>query len=202
MFHLHHRQPNRRMSKSWSWTLDPLLKYSSLHLLVKRHNSEVTIPLWPRLPGKAVKLFFSSLPKTVVWDFVGGVYNFLGSFSPQQKFEATDGPVLQLGYSSLLFGKQRKIHPWGVRAGRPISREVKRRERLNFGSFLNVFFSSPWACSMKIGLARRDVCFPWGSHSSPWTLVCSIFTGFFLSLSFSHTILDSFFLFELPNRMH
>ena len=29
-------------------------------------------------------------------DIVGGVYNFLGSLSPQQKFEATDESVLQL----------------------------------------------------------------------------------------------------------
>ena len=64
---------------------------------------------------------------------VKGVYNFLSSVSPQQnfgatsvrapckfpwsqqKFEVTDGPVLQICYSSLLqsvlFGKQMKIHP-------------------------------------------------------------------------------------------
>ena len=35
------------------------------------------------------------------WVFIGslrGVYNFLGSVSPQQKFKATDGPVLQLSF--------------------------------------------------------------------------------------------------------
>ena len=41
------------------------------------------------------------------------------------------GPVLHLSvtpqcYSSVLFGKQRKIHPLGVRAGQPKRREEKR----------------------------------------------------------------------------
>ena len=30
-----------------------------------------------------------------LYDFVGGVCNFLGSVSSQQKFEATGGPALQ-----------------------------------------------------------------------------------------------------------
>ena len=42
---------------------------------------------------------------------VGGVCDFLGSVSLQQKFKVADGPELQLSYSSVLFGKQRKIHP-------------------------------------------------------------------------------------------
>ena len=42
-----------------------------------------------------------------------GVCNFLGSVLPQQKFEVTDGPVLQLSF----IGKQRKIPPRGTRAG-------------------------------------------------------------------------------------
>ena len=46
----------------------------------------------------------------------GGVCNFLESVSLPQKFEEMDGPVLQLGYSSVLFDKQRKTIPWGVRA--------------------------------------------------------------------------------------
>ena len=37
-------------------------------------------------------------------------------------------------YSSVLFGKQRKIYPWGKRAGWPKRREEKRGPRLNFGS--------------------------------------------------------------------
>ena len=38
-------------------------------------------------------------------------------------------PVLQLIYNSVLFGKQRKIHPRDVRASQP-----KRKEGLNFAS--------------------------------------------------------------------
>ena len=39
-------------------------------------------------------------------DFVRGIRDFLGSVSLQQKFEMADWC-----YSSVLFGKQRKIHP-------------------------------------------------------------------------------------------
>ena len=42
--------------------------------------------------------------------YVRGVYNFLGSVLLQQKFEAMDGPVLQLRVTAL-FDKQRIIHP-------------------------------------------------------------------------------------------
>ena len=80
---------------------------------------------------------------------VGGVCKFLGSVFLQQKFEVADqcysqlslngSPVSQLGYNSVLFGKQRKIYPQVVRTG-----QLKRRERLNFGSsFYVFFFSSP-----------------------------------------------------------
>ena len=54
--------------------------------------------------------------------FVGGVCNFLSSVSLQQKFETTDESVLQLSF----IGKQRKIHPPGVRAGQHKRREEKR----------------------------------------------------------------------------
>ena len=43
----------------------------------------------------------------------GAVCDFLGSVSPQQKFEVMDRPVLYLSF----IGKQRKIRPRGVRAG-------------------------------------------------------------------------------------
>ena len=127
---------------------------------------------------------------TMTWDrFVRGVCNFLGSVSLQQKFEMADQC-----YSSVLFGKQRKTHPPGVRVGPP-----KRKERLNFGSsfyvFFFFFFLLPWACPMLVVLARKDVCFTWGSHSGPQTFLCSIFAGFSLLFLLATTILDSFFLF-------
>ena len=51
-------------------------------------------------------------------------------------------------YSLVLFGKQRKIHPRGMRAGWPKRHEEKRGPRLNFVSSFYMFFSSPWACPM------------------------------------------------------
>ena len=58
---------------------------------------------------------------------VGGICNFLGSVSSQQKSEATDGPVLQPHVISsdgpvlqlcvtAQFYLENKIHPRGVRA--------------------------------------------------------------------------------------
>ena len=67
-------------------------------------------------------------------------------------------------YSSVLFGKQRKIHPPGMKAGQHKRNKEKRSLRLNFGSSFYMFFS----------------------HSSLRTFLSSIFTGFFLSLSFSY----------------
>ena len=76
----------------------------------------------------------------------------------------------------------RRIHPWGreesggvrvVGAGR--QRECTRawereRELELFGSFLSMFFSSPWACSMQIEL-RQELCSTWSPHSSPRTFL-------------------------------
>ena len=45
------------------------------------------------------------------------------------------GAVLQLSYSSILLGKQRKILPGDVRAGQP-----KRRDGLSFGSPFDTLF--------------------------------------------------------------
>ena len=50
---------------------------------------------------------------------VSGEFVISSVLSCHRNFEATHEPVLQLGYSSVLFGKQRKIHPQGMKAGRP-----------------------------------------------------------------------------------
>ena len=78
---------------------------------------------------------FGGRPKEDVW----GVCNFLGSVLPQQKFEVTDGLMLQLS----LLGKQGKIHPQGVRAGRPKRHEEKRGEAQFWLLLLFVFLSFP-----------------------------------------------------------
>ena len=67
--------------------------------------------------------------------------NFLGSVLPQQKFEAMDGSVLQLGVTThFLFDKQRKMHPQGERAGRPKRLEENISQLFNFGSSFYMFF--------------------------------------------------------------
>ena len=53
---------------------------------------------------------------------VGRVCNFLSSVLLQQKFEATDRPVLQLSFIC----KQRKVHPRGARLGRSKRRREER----------------------------------------------------------------------------
>ena len=104
-------------------------------------------------------------------------------------------------YSSVLFGKQRKIHPRGMGAGWPQSKE-KRSPQFSFGSsfYMFFFFPSSWACPVSIRLARRAVCFTWGSYSGPGTFLCSIFMGFSFLCLLAATILESFFLFYLSNR--
>ena len=70
--------------------------------------------------------------------------NFLGSVLPQQKFEAMDGSVLQLGVTThFLFDKQRKIHPQGERAGRPKRLEENRSQLFNFDYSFYMFFLLP-----------------------------------------------------------
>ena len=51
---------------------------------------------------------------------VGGMCNFLGSFSPQQRFEMFEmtSVIAQLQLR-VLSVEQRIVHPQGMRAGRP-----------------------------------------------------------------------------------
>ena len=93
-------------------------------------------------------------------------------------------------YSSVLFSKQREIHPWGMRMGRPKRLEEKRNPWLNFGSSFYLLFLLPLSLPY-VNLASQEIC----SHSSPQTFLCSIFVGFSLHCLLATTILDSFFLF-------
>ena len=73
---------------------------------------------------------------------VGGVCNSLGSVSPQQKFEAMDGPVLQLR-----FIWQTKENTSWRREGwltQKMQREV--RPEAQFWLLFLCFFSFPWSC--------------------------------------------------------
>ena len=117
-------------------------------------------------PGSSVNGIFQA--RVLEWgaiafsSFVRGVCNFLSSVSPQQKFEAVDQC-----YSSVLFGKQRKIHPQGGRMGQP-----KRREELNFGSFL-IFFLLPLNLPC-VNWASQEGCL-FHLRSSLWSLDLPLF---------------------------
>ena len=114
-------------------------------------------------------------------DFVRGMCNFLGSVSPQQKFEMADWC-----YSSVLFGKQRKIHPQGVRAGRPKKQEENRSQLFNFGSSFHMFFLLPLSLAC-VNWASQEGCFlclRFSLRSSDLPLF--YFYRLFPSSSFSH----------------
>ena len=128
-----------------------------------------------------------------------GVCNFLGSVLSQQKFEVMDGPVLQtrvissdgpaftgLCYSSVLFGKQRKIHPLSMRLSQPKKHEEKRGTWLNLAPLFMCFFLLPLSLAY-VNWASQEGClfylrFSFQSSDLPLFYFC----GLFPSLSSSH----------------
>ena len=62
---------------------------------------------WPLPHGGGAQVVSDRLNLRNSTIYVEGVCDFLGSVSPQQKFEAMDGPE----FSTVLFVKQKKIHP-------------------------------------------------------------------------------------------
>ena len=58
-----HHQSVRRLSMSWSLSLNHCYKTSHYLLQVRTHNFEDIGSLWPSLPGKIIKLFFSTSTK-------------------------------------------------------------------------------------------------------------------------------------------
>ena len=84
----------------------------------------------------------------------------------------------------LSFIEQRIVYPRAVRVGQP--------QRIGLSpSWLPpfVYLSPPCLEPALCELGwpkRRGVYFTWSSHSGPWVFFCSVFVGFFLSLSFSH----------------
>ena len=121
------------------------------------------------------------------------MYNFLSSVSPQQTFE-----MASQCYSSVTaqsFVQQAKER--GVRVDPPKRRGLSPSWLPLFVRFVS---SPTWACPLQIGLARRAVCFTWGSHLAPWVFFCSIFMNFFLSLSFCHRHFG--LIFPILNTQH
>ena len=107
-------------------------------------------------------------------------------------------------YDSVLFGKQWKIHPVAVRAGWPKRHEEKRSEAQYWFLFLYLF---PPALSLPYVNwdSQEACCFTWGSHSGPWTFLCSIFVSFSLlclfgSVQFSRSaVFDSLWPYGLQH---
>ena len=109
-------------------------------------------------------------------------------------------------YSSILFRKQRKIHPkvWGHADPKDTKREERERNKrvcTCMGERLRPFGSSFYVCFPPPGLpyviwASQECCLFY-LRSSLWSsdLLCSIFMGFSFSCLLATTILDSFFLF-------
>ena len=96
-------------------------------------------------------------------------------------------------YSSVLFGKQRKIHPRGE--GWPKRHEEKRSPQLSFGSSFYIFFLLPLSLHY-VNWASQEGCLFY-LRSSLWSadLPLFYFHRLFPSLSLATAILDSFFLF-------
>ena len=98
-------------------------------------------------------------------------------------------------YSSVLFGKQRKMHPGGVRAGWPKRCKEKWDQRLNFGSSFNMFFLLPLKLPYLNWVSQEGCWFHLRFSLFSSDLPLFYFHRVFPSLSFSHIILDSFPLF-------
>ena len=103
--------------------------------------------VWPWLLGGQAKVVSARLNPNHSTIDVRGVCNFPDSVSPQQKFEAMDGPVLQLS-----FIWQAKENTSLRCEGRLTQRlEKKRDQRPNFGSSYYVFPPSPEPALCKLG---------------------------------------------------
>ena len=116
----------------------------NLHLTPKPHPTPSTLSQSTRFEA------LDSYSKFLLDICQASFCNFPGSVSLQQKiWSEGQTTVTALCYSSVLLGKQRKIHPQGTRAGQHKRLKENRRLRLNFGSSFYVFFSPPpWACPM------------------------------------------------------
>ena len=71
-------------------------------------SSEIVTTIWEQTEGKITDYFLGIL---MLGECV------ISSVLSHHSNNLNGGPVLQLGYSSVLLGKQKKVHPPGVRAG-------------------------------------------------------------------------------------
>ena len=103
--------------------------------------------------------------------------------------------VTALCYSSVLFRKQRKIHPQGIRARQPKRREEKRGPQPKVGSSCNMFFLLPLGLPY-VNWASQECCLFYLRFPTP--VLGPSFVLFLraqLPCLLATAILDSFFLF-------
>ena len=131
-----------------------------------------------------------SILSRIFW-YVGGVCNFLGSVSLQQRFEMGDQCYSSVKAQFYLASKG--SIPSRCDGGQPQRRGLNPSWLPPF-IYLSSLPFEPALC--KLGWPRRGcVCFTWSSHSGLWIFFRSVFVGFSLSLILAKAILDSFFLF-------
>ena len=103
-------------------------------------------------------------------------------------------------YSSVLFGKQRKIYPWSMRSGQPKKHEEKRGTWLSLTPLFILFiyfFLLPLSPPYVIWASQEGCLFYLRFSLQSLDLPLFYFCGLFPSLSKEKAtaILDSFFLF-------
>ena len=144
---------------------------------------------WPLPHGGGAQVVSARLNPRNSTIYVEGVCDFLGSVSPQQKFEAMDGPELQ--HSFICQAKENTS--LGMKAD-PKEPEEKRGQRPNFGFSFYMFFllSLSLPC---VNWASQEGCF-FHLRFSIWfsDLPLFYFCRLFLSLSFSHRYFGLLFL--------
>ena len=87
-----------------------------------------------------------------------------------------------------------------MRVGQPKRCEEKKSPpRAQFWLLSLCFFLLPLSLPC-VNWASQEGCFTWESYSSPWIFLRSISAGFPLLCLLATAILDSFFLFYLPNN--
>ena len=133
---------------------------------------------------------FQKIPR----GFVRGVCNVLSSVLLQQRFETVDQCHSSFAVQFYLASKGKYIlEVWG-----------QTNPKEHRGSILAPFLICPFLLPLSLPyvdwLVRRAVCFSWGSHAGPQNFFCSMFMGLPLLCLLATAILDSFFLFQLPNK--
>ena len=110
--------------------------------------------------------------------------NFLGSVLPQQRFEMVDQCYSLITAQGFIW-QAKESTPFPLHDSGPTPKE-RAQSRLASAFFrLSPPHLEPALC--KLAWPRRGhVSFTWSSHFSMWIFFCSIFMGYFLSLSFSH----------------